>query len=49
MTITEAGRKQVTGLDRLLGAAQEEFLAPLPTAGRRHLIDLLTRLIDHHS
>ncbi|MEV4115658.1 MarR family winged helix-turn-helix transcriptional regulator [Nonomuraea sp. NPDC049695] len=48
ITITEAGRRQLTHLDRLLAAAQDEFLAPLPAADRRNLIDLLTRLADHH-
>ncbi|MFI6742774.1 MarR family winged helix-turn-helix transcriptional regulator [Nonomuraea sp. NPDC050451] len=48
VTITEAGRRQLTELDRLLAAAQDEFLAPLPEADRQNLIDLLTRLADHH-
>ncbi|MGI5157629.1 MarR family winged helix-turn-helix transcriptional regulator [Microbispora sp. CA-102843] len=48
VTITAAGRRQLTHLDRLLAAAQDEFLAPLPAADRRNLIDLLTRLIEHH-
>ncbi|MGP3960977.1 MarR family winged helix-turn-helix transcriptional regulator [Nonomuraea sp. 3N208] len=48
ITITAAGRSQITHLDRLLAAAQDEFLAPLPAADRRDLIDLLTRLVDRH-
>ncbi|MEW1836878.1 MarR family winged helix-turn-helix transcriptional regulator [Nonomuraea angiospora] len=48
ITITAAGRSQLTHLDRLLAAAQDEFLAPLPAADRRNLIDLLTRLVAHH-
>ncbi|WP_431914753.1 MarR family winged helix-turn-helix transcriptional regulator [Nonomuraea jabiensis] len=48
ITITEAGRSQLTQLDRLLAAAQDDFLAPLPAADRRNLIDLLTRLVAHH-
>ncbi|MFG1708085.1 MarR family winged helix-turn-helix transcriptional regulator [Nonomuraea sp. M3C6] len=48
ITITAAGRSQLTHLDRLVAAAQDEFLAPLPAADRRNLIDLLTRLVDHH-
>ncbi|WP_405148928.1 MarR family winged helix-turn-helix transcriptional regulator [Sphaerisporangium sp. NBC_01403] len=47
ITITAAGRRQLTHLDRLLAAAQDEFLAPLPAADRRNLIDLLTRLVEH--
>ncbi|MFF4621804.1 MarR family winged helix-turn-helix transcriptional regulator [Nonomuraea jabiensis] len=48
ITITAAGRSQLTHLDRVLAAAQDEFLAPLPAADRRNLIDLLTRLAAHH-
>lgn len=48
ITITGAGRRQLTHLDRLLAAAQDEFLAPLPAADRRNLVDLLARLVDHH-
>ncbi|ACZ89521.1 MarR family winged helix-turn-helix transcriptional regulator [Streptosporangium roseum] len=48
ITITAAGRGQLTRLDRLVAAAQDEFLAPLPAADRRTLVDLLTRLADHH-
>ncbi|MER5325219.1 MarR family winged helix-turn-helix transcriptional regulator [Streptosporangium roseum] len=48
VTITAAGREQLTHLDRLVAAAQDEFLAPLPAADRRTLVDLLTRLADHH-
>ncbi|MFI7231607.1 MarR family winged helix-turn-helix transcriptional regulator [Nonomuraea angiospora] len=48
ITITAAGRSQLTDLDRLLAAAQDEFLAPLPADDRRNLIDLLTRLVTHH-
>ncbi|MGW4957648.1 MarR family winged helix-turn-helix transcriptional regulator [Nonomuraea sp. NPDC004186] len=48
ITITAAGRSQLTHLDRLLAAAQDEFLSPLPPADRQSLIDLLTRLVEHH-
>ncbi|NUW45998.1 MarR family winged helix-turn-helix transcriptional regulator [Nonomuraea rhodomycinica] len=47
VTITAEGRSLLTDLDRLIAAAQDEFLAPLPAADRRHLIDLLTRLAEH--
>ncbi|WP_030588849.1 MarR family winged helix-turn-helix transcriptional regulator [Streptomyces anulatus] len=49
ISITPAGRGELTHLDRLLAAAQDEFLAPLPAADRRNLIDLLTRVVDHHA
>lgn len=48
VTITPAGRDRLTHLDRLLAAAQDAFLAPLPAADRQNLIDLLTRLVQHH-
>ncbi|KAB8185922.1 MarR family winged helix-turn-helix transcriptional regulator [Microbispora catharanthi] len=48
VTITAAGRRQLADLDRLIAAAQDEFLAPLPAADRQNLIDLLTRLVGHH-
>jgi MarR family transcriptional regulator, lower aerobic nicotinate degradation pathway regulator len=48
ITITAAGRTELDHLDRLIAAAQDQFLAPLPAAERRNLIDLLTRLVDHH-
>ncbi|MCK2218614.1 MarR family transcriptional regulator [Actinomadura sp. ATCC 31491] len=48
ITITAAGREQLAHLDRLLAAAQDDFLAPLTPADRRTLIGLLTRLADHH-
>ncbi|MBM7056002.1 MULTISPECIES: MarR family winged helix-turn-helix transcriptional regulator [Streptomyces] len=48
VSITAAGRQELTRLDRLLAAAQDAFLAPLGQADRRTLTDLLTRLVDHH-
>ncbi|MGW8488021.1 MarR family winged helix-turn-helix transcriptional regulator [Streptomyces sp. NPDC055886] len=48
VSITAAGRRELTRLDRLLAAAQDAFLAPLGQADRRTLTDLLTRLVDHH-
>jgi len=46
VTITAAGRRQLAELDRLIAAAQDEFLAPLSASDRKHLVDLLTRLVD---
>ncbi|MHB0891887.1 MarR family winged helix-turn-helix transcriptional regulator [Streptomyces sundarbansensis] len=46
--ITAAGRRELTRLDELLAAAQDDFLAPLGAADRQTLTDLLTRLVDHH-
>lgn len=49
VTITSAGRHQLRKLDRLLGKVQDELLAPLSGEERRQLIDLLTRVVDHHT
>jgi len=49
VTITSAGRRQLRTLDRLVGNAQDELLAPLSTKDRRQLIALLTQVVDHHA
>lgn len=48
ISITAAGQEELAHLDRLVAAAQDAYLAPLSEADRRELIDLLTRLVDHH-
>jgi MarR family transcriptional regulator, lower aerobic nicotinate degradation pathway regulator len=32
-----------------LGKVQDELLAPLSAEERRQLVDLLTRVVDHHA
>lgn len=49
VTITPTGRRQLRKLDRLLGKVQDQLLAPLSVDERRQLIDLLTRVVDHHA
>ncbi|HLM64025.1 MAG TPA: MarR family winged helix-turn-helix transcriptional regulator [Acidimicrobiales bacterium] len=49
VTITPAGRRQLRTLDRLLGKAQGELLAPLSGEERKQLVDLLTQVVDHHA
>lgn len=49
ISITPAGQRQLAHLDGLLAVAQDAFLAPLPAADRRKVIDLLSRIVDHHS
>lgn len=49
VTITPAGRRQLRTLDRLLGKVQDELLAPLSAEERSQLVDLLTRVVDHHA
>jgi DNA-binding MarR family transcriptional regulator len=47
--ITEAGRAHLTELDQLVAKAQDELLAPLSPLERVALVQLLTRLTDHHA
>ena len=47
--ITEPGRLHLAELDQLIASAQEELLAPLTPVERQLLIQLLTRLSDHHA
>ncbi|HEX8805157.1 MAG TPA: MarR family winged helix-turn-helix transcriptional regulator [Acidimicrobiales bacterium] len=49
VTITSAGRRQLGKLDRLLGKVQDELLAALSAGERRQLVDLLSRVVDHHA
>lgn len=46
--ITPAGLQHLVALDRLLSTAQDELLGPLSESERRQLVELLTRLVDHH-
>ncbi|TQJ06466.1 DNA-binding MarR family transcriptional regulator [Kribbella jejuensis] len=48
ITITAQGRRQLGRLDKVLDDLHEELLAPLLPAEREQLMDLLTRLADHH-
>lgn len=49
ITLTRAGRGHLRQLDRLVGRAQDELLVPLSPAERTQLVDLLTRIVDHHA
>ena len=44
VSLTPAGRQQLLALDAIVDQVQEDFLAPLTTAQRRQLADLLRRL-----
>lgn len=48
VTLTAAGRRHLRRLDTLLAKVQDDLLAPLTPDERRHLVDLLTRVVDHH-
>jgi MarR family transcriptional regulator, lower aerobic nicotinate degradation pathway regulator len=49
VTITSTGRTQLKRLDDILTAVQGELLKPLSRRERRMLVDLLARVIAHHS
>ncbi|HEY0276739.1 MAG TPA: MarR family transcriptional regulator [Solirubrobacterales bacterium] len=46
VTITAAGRRRLKKLDEVVGAVQEELLAPLAAAERAELIRLLSRVAE---
>lgn len=48
VTLTPAGRRALTNLERRVERAQQQFLAPLDDDERRTLVALLQRLVDHH-
>jgi DNA-binding MarR family transcriptional regulator len=47
--LTRAGTGQLRKLDRTLARAQDGLLAPLSSADRAQLVDMLTRIVDHNS
>jgi len=49
ITITAQGRRQLRRLDKVLDDLHDELLAPLTPAERDQFVQLLTRLLDHHT
>ena len=49
VTITSTGRAQLERLDDVLARVQDQLLKPLSLRERRILVDLLARLLAHHS
>lgn len=52
ITLTAAGRRQLSRLDRLIAGIQDDLLVPLSAAERAEradLIGLLSRLLDYHA
>lgn len=49
ISMTPQGDRQLTRLDTLVASLQDDLLAPLSTADREQLVDLLSRLIAHHT
>ncbi|GAB2728054.1 MarR family winged helix-turn-helix transcriptional regulator [Streptomyces bullii] len=49
ITISTQGRRQLRRLDKVLDDLHDELLAPLSPAERDQFVQLLTRLLDHHT
>ena len=49
ITITAAGRRRLTELDKTLTALQADLLTPLSRTERDQLTALLTRVLAHHT
>ena len=49
ISITRPGDQQLVRLDTLVTSLQDDVLAPLSTADREQLVELLSRLIAHHT
>jgi MarR family transcriptional regulator, lower aerobic nicotinate degradation pathway regulator len=49
VTLTAAGRRHLRRLDSLLDRSQDDLLAPLSLDERQQLVDLLARVVGHHS
>ena len=49
VTITPAGRRELQALDRGVKQAQDALLAPLSAEDRAQLVELLTRVVEHHA
>ncbi|MEU3889079.1 MarR family transcriptional regulator [Streptomyces sp. NPDC029041] len=49
ITISPHGSRHLRRLDKVLDDVHDELLAPLSPAEREHFVELLTRLLDHHT
>jgi MarR family transcriptional regulator, lower aerobic nicotinate degradation pathway regulator len=49
ITITTQGSRHLRRLDKVLDDLHDELLAPLTSTERDQLVELLTRLLDHHT
>ncbi|MEU1672263.1 MarR family winged helix-turn-helix transcriptional regulator [Streptomyces roseifaciens] len=49
ITISARGRRRLHRLDKVLDDLHDELLAPLDPAERDQFVQLLTRLLDHHT
>ncbi|MFI0450845.1 MarR family winged helix-turn-helix transcriptional regulator [Actinomadura sp. 6N118] len=48
VTVTPAGSEQFRRLDKVLAGVQDDLLAPLSSAERDQLAELLARVLAHH-
>jgi DNA-binding MarR family transcriptional regulator len=49
VSMTAAGTRRLTSLDRVLDGIQDELLSPLSHGERQQLVNLLTRVLEHHA
>ncbi len=49
ITVSPQGRRHLRRLDKVLDDLHDELLAPLSPAERDQFLQLLTRLLDHHT
>ncbi|MFF8392449.1 MarR family winged helix-turn-helix transcriptional regulator [Streptomyces sp. NPDC016172] len=49
ITISSRGRRHLRRLDKVLDSLHDDLLAPLSPAERDQFVQLLTRLLDHHT
>jgi DNA-binding MarR family transcriptional regulator len=49
ITLTPQGRRYLRRLDKLVATLQDDLLAPLTQPERDQLVQLLSRLLDHHA
>ncbi|HEU4948767.1 MAG TPA: MarR family transcriptional regulator [Kribbella sp.] len=49
VSLTPAGRRQLQRLDKLVKRAQDELCTPLSEAERKRLVQLLAKVLDHHT
>jgi len=49
ITITTQGRRHLSRLDKVMDDLHDELLAPLTPTERDQFVQLLTRLLDHHT
>jgi DNA-binding MarR family transcriptional regulator len=49
ISLTSAGKRQLRRLEKRLAECQDDLLAPMSAEERHRLIELLSKLVDHHN